>query len=117
MKRRGQSHFSFYDVCDYFFQHVQFHLDSGGNRTPSHLAFKCGWVNRCDKMFDRWAADVKWGWKLSHLNRPLHHYPILFDATYDSSHYITFMGSPGLPEAASVGFQSVGAWLPVSTPL
>lgn len=116
MKRCGQSHFSFRDVCD-FFQQVQFHLRSGENRTASHEGFKCGWVNRRGEVFDRWAANVKWGWKLSHLIRPLHHYPILFHATNDSSHCITLMGSPGLLEADSVGFQSVGAWLPVPTPL
>lgn len=105
--------FSFF----FFFQHVQFHLEGGEKRTRAVWDFKCGWVDRRDKVFGRWAADVKWGWKWSHLIQPLHHYPILFYATYDSSHYITFMGSPGLPEAGSVEFQSMGAWLPVPSPL
>lgn len=117
---RGWSYSSVCDICNFATCILSLHYNvasgSAGMETAVQLGFKCGCANRRNKVFDRWGADVKQAPRgveikpfdpgsssLSHI--VARHLWLL----NHSSHYITFMGSPGLLEADSVGFQSLCA--------
>lgn len=116
----GWSYSSACDISNFATCTLSLHYNvasgSAGMETAVRLGFKCGCANRHNKVFDRWGAGVKRAPRgveikpfdpgsssLSHI--VARHLWFL----NHSSHYITFMGSPGLLEADSVGFQSLCA--------
>lgn len=106
MKRRGRNHLGSRGICDFSTACTVSHQGlTRARRRAIWASIVVGWIGVTECLTGGQLMSNGVG-KLSHLIRPLHHHPVLFHATYDSSHYITFMGSPGLPEADSVAFQS-----------